>query len=165
MLRGMNTDLGDNFVKVKTRCKRDVHFANVDLEVWSRESLQPLIDELGENVWNMGHFEFENKNILASFEINPKSIDEWKEVEAEEIILKFCSLIENLPPETRRIWNGCYKRVFDIGFESGNTENSFQTEIKAETLKRVAEIEASIVVTIYPILQYVVQSKEDFATK
>ena len=70
---------------------------------------------------------------------------------ADETINYFCALVEGLPKEAREIWNGCCSRVIDVGYESGNSPRNFQSEIRASTVQQVAAIDASIVVTIYPL--------------
>ena len=42
------------------------------------------------------------------------------------------------------------RRVFDIGFEVTDSKQMISTEIKAETVKAVADLGASINITIYP---------------
>ena len=91
MLNEMNTDLGESYIKKRTRKKQDVHFANVDLEIWSKTSLQDLINKLGEKVLVLFHDKFDNGNILASLEISYNEIDYFDNIEAEKIILAFCS--------------------------------------------------------------------------
>jgi hypothetical protein len=59
--------------------------------------------------------------------------------------------VEQLPKEVREIWDGCCGREFDIGYESGTTPQTFKSEIRASTVQRVAEIGASITITIYPV--------------
>jgi hypothetical protein len=160
MLNGLNNDIGGEYFKKRTRTKQDVQFINVDLEVWSKNDLEILIDAFGDNALEMGHFRFDNGDVLASFEIAIGLLDDWQNPEVDEIISKFCGLIENLPKKAKQAWNESYKKVFDIGFDSGNTNKSFNTEIKVETLKRVQEIGAGIVITIYPVLQYTIQRKD-----
>lgn len=160
MLNEMNKDLSEGLVKKRNRKKQDVHFANVDLEIWSKTDLQDLIDDLGENVLILFHDKFKNGNILASLEISYNEIDYFENIEPEKILGAFCSLIENLPKKSRKIWDKSYEKIFVIGFESGNTEKSFQTDLSLETLKRIYEIGASVRITIYPVLNYTIESKE-----
>jgi hypothetical protein len=48
------------------------------------------------------------------------------------------------------IWDGCVSRVFDIRYESGSLPQNFRSEIRAFNIQRVAEIGASVVITVYP---------------
>ncbi len=155
MLREMNSELPDNYKKVYEDVKQDVHFANVDLEIWSKEDLQIIFDEFGKNVLEMANFTFDNGNKLASFELSLELVN--LNAEANEMIKAFCSLIENFTNDAKIVWNNCYKKVFDVGFESGNTEKSFSTLLENQTLKKVSEIGAEIVITIYPVLDYSIE--------
>lgn len=128
-----------------TEKEMEIGFLNVDLEIEGSENLQLIVDDFGEDVSVL----FNGKNgsdfNLASFEI-PLGIDR----DADGIISTFCLLIENLSPEAKSIWDKCHSKKFDAGFESGDFPRSYQTEIRADTIERVSNIGASIVVTIYP---------------
>ena len=123
----------------------DIRFLNIDLEVESSEDLQPLIDDLGEDVSVLYQGENGSGFNFVSFEVKPSGA---KDVDG--IVASFCLFIENLTPEARQIWDNCHTRKFDAGFQSGSSPRSYQSEIRADTIKRVSEIVASIVVTIYP---------------
>ncbi len=161
MLKKQNENLGKDFIKVKTKVKQDIHFANVDLEIESEENLQSLIDDFGENVDVLYHELLVNGNDFVSLEFHLSAVEAGIYGDPDRTVSAFCSLVENLPWESRKIWDKCQEMRFDIGFESGNTEKTFNTKIKAETVKRTAEIGASIVITIYPILDYQIKQKED----
>ena len=121
----------------------EIHFLNVDLEIESSENLQLLVDDLGEDVLVLFNGKWKNGfNFLA--------IETYPDANVDEKISLFCTLIENLSPEAKLIWDNAYSKKFDAGFECGEFPNSYQTEIRADTIKRVAELGASIVVTIYP---------------
>jgi len=70
--------------------------------------------------------------------------------DAEWAISRFCAFIENLPPNARRLWDQCCSRVFDIGYESGDSPRCFRSILHPETVARVASLGAAIMVTIYP---------------
>ena len=124
----------------------EIQFLNVDLEIEKAESLQSLIDYLGEDVRVYHHGENGSGYDTAYLSVtSPVS-----EKDADGVIASFCYLIENLSPEVRRVWDGCCKRIFDAGFSSGVLPRSYRTEIRADTIKRVADLGASIVITIYP---------------
>lgn len=123
----------------------EIHFLNVDLETESAENLQPLVDDLGEDVSVL----FNGKNgsgySFVSFEIHS-----LHERDIDGLVSSFCLLIENLSSEAKLIWDRCHSKKFDAGFESGSFPRSYRTELRADTIKRVAEIGASIAITIYP---------------
>jgi hypothetical protein len=118
---------------------------NVDLEIESLENLQPLVDDLGDDVAvlfngkNGGGYSFVSVELPA---LSDRDID--------GLVSSFCHLIENLSPEAKLIWDKCHSKKFDAGFESGSFPRSYRTELRADTIERVAKIGASIVITIYP---------------
>lgn len=123
----------------------EIEFLNVDLEIESSEDLQPIIDDFGEDVRVLYHGKNGNGFNFASFETSF-----GMNTGANEIISSFCNLIEIFSPESKIIWDKCYSKKFDAGFQSGDFSGSYQTEIRANTIERVAKIGASIVITIYP---------------
>jgi hypothetical protein len=121
----------------------NVQYLNTDLEIESKDDLARIVEEFGEDVLVLYHGEtrgYQN----ASFEIAGGSAD------ADSAINSFCTLIEQLPKAVREIWDGCCSRIFDIGYESGKSPQSFRSEIRAATMQRIAKIGAGVVVTIYP---------------
>lgn len=123
----------------------EIQFLNVDLVIDSAENLQPLVIELGENISVMFNGEWANginRLSLCLKDSYGKSVD--------QTVSELCFLIENLSSESKLIWDKCHSKKFDIGFESGSSEN-LETEICAETIGRIAKLEASILITIYPI--------------
>ena len=123
----------------------EVSFLNVDLEIESSEELQSIIDDFGEDVSVLYNGKNGSGYNLASFEI-PSGIDG----DVDGIISTFCLLVENLSLESKLIWNKCHSKKFDAGFSSGDFPRSCQSEIRADTINRVAKIGASIVITVYP---------------
>lgn len=119
-------------------------YLNTDLEIESKSDLSRIVEEFGEDVMVLHHGEMRGYQ-HASFEIGGSSAG------ADELINSFCLLVEQLPEEVREIWNGCCSRAFDVGYESGSAPQNFKSEIRASTIQRVAEIGASIVITIYPV--------------
>ena len=123
----------------------EVRFLNVDLEIESSEDLQPLIDNLGENVSVLHQGENGSGFNFVSFEVKSSG-----EKDVDGIVSSFCLFIENLSPNSKQIWSKCHSKKFDAGFQSGDFPRSYQTEIRADTIKRISEIGASIVITVYP---------------
>lgn len=160
MLRDFNTGISKDR-KIRNRRKEDFHFINIDLELKSLEDLQPLVDELDESVFVLYSDKAPNLNeYWASIEIKDYDIyqsydDKPQDIGGVDVLLSaFCDLLENMSPQSRSLWEKCREREFDVGFGSGNTEKSFHTQIRAETLKRVSELGASVLITVYPHLNY-----------
>jgi hypothetical protein len=120
------------------------HFLNVDLEIESHHDLQPIVEDFGDDVFNLycgeaqGHY-------LATFELHVSS-----GTDPDSIIYSFCELIESFGTEAKKLWESAFTKVFDIGYESGSEPISYSSEIRVGTIERVALLGASIRVTIYP---------------
>ncbi|MFK7789093.1 MAG: hypothetical protein AB8C95_06285 [Phycisphaeraceae bacterium] len=121
-----------------------ITFRNVDLEIESREPIDKIIEDFGENVMVLYH-RAEPKRHFASFEMAHTDGD------AETIVGVFCTLIYGLEEEARQQWDACVTRNFDIGYESGEAPHSYQSILHHETIEAVAEIGGAIVITIYPV--------------
>ena len=77
-------------------------------------------------------------------------LSELIEGDANQTISTFCSLIENLSEKSKIIWDKSHSKKFDIGFQSGDSPKNYQTKIRGNTLNRIADLGANIVITIYP---------------
>lgn len=71
----------------------------------------------------------------------------------EEDILEMINLISTLPPDLQYLWANCRKKVMDIGFECGNTEDTIDSFISTNTLQRIAQYGCSINIRIYPCVE------------
>lgn len=168
---GFGNEDSENYVKVRIRRKEDFHFINVDLELESSESVQPLVIELGEKVFPLYCSEI---NEMANLEISQLNYYEANGIDFHDSyndekdlvggvdvhINEFCSLIEYLSEDSKRIWSNCHRKEFDIGFQSGNTPKLFQTQIQSKTIRRCAELGATILITVYPRINYEMQRKK-----
>lgn len=123
----------------------EISFLNVDLEIESNQNLQSIIENFGKNISVLYYGKRENDVNFGAF-----SLSDSFEKNADEIILVFCSLIENFSTESKRIWKNSISKRFDIGFQSGDSPKNYQTEIRTDTIEIVAKLGASIVITIYP---------------
>jgi hypothetical protein len=122
----------------------EVRYLNTDFIIESKDDLSTIVQEFGEDVIVLHHGEMRGYQ-HASFEIAADPAG------ADETINYFCALVEELPREAREIWDACCSRVIDVGYESGVAARMFRSEIRAATVQRVAAIDASIVVSIYPL--------------
>ena len=79
---------------------------------------------------------------------------EGKANDPDSIINAFCKRLEQLSPASKKVWRESAARRFDIGILSGTagTKNAdgLRLDLQPETLKRVAALNAQIVVTVYP---------------
>ena len=119
------------------------HFWNVDLDIESKADLSELKAELGRNVCVIDGGPVSPGCSLLRLEtaIQYKS--------ADDTILAFCSLIEELSPNARRAWRRAHKKEFDIGHDIAKSRRYSQFSLRAETLKRMSNLGATLGITIY----------------
>lgn len=130
----------------------DIRYLNVDLLIKSREDLTPIVQEFGEDVFVLsngkaGNFYYAYLEIAGSH------------AGPNENIEYFCSLIDGLSNEARKIWDNSFYRIFDIGYASGTSNNSYSSDLREAVLKRISEANASVRITIYPYAQPPEQNK------
>ena len=121
----------------------DARYLNVDLLIKSREDLTPIVSEFGDDVLVLtndktGEFYF------AYFEIAGSHAGPNEDIEY------FCSLIEGLSEKSRNLWESTFYRIFDMGYEAGTSNNSYSSDLRESVLKRIASVNASVRITIYP---------------
>lgn len=117
-------------------------FLNVDLDIYSRFDLGPLVQALGKKVVVLyagrvkrayrAHLE------IARFTNN-----------ADATIRAFCSLIAKLDSDTRELWNQATHRDFNIGVDAGFAPRAAEFVLAAHTVRAAAELGARIVFTVY----------------
>jgi len=59
-----------------------------------------------------------------------------------------CSLVERLSPAARRVW-GSARKTFDVGYNLRASERLSRFTLRADTLKRVADLGATLAVSYY----------------
>ncbi|MEW6585496.1 MAG: hypothetical protein AB1442_07755 [Nitrospirota bacterium] len=120
-----------------------IRYLNTDFEISSPTDLTPLAEAFGGDVAVLYNGKW-GEHFKAVFEINEFHSN------ANETIEFFCVLVENLNEQERLIWDNCFSKIFDIGYESGLSKQSYSSEIRPDVIKSVAKIGASIAITIYP---------------
>lgn len=121
----------------------DIRYLNLDLLIKSRQDITPLIVDFGADVTALanekcGDFYF------CYFEIAGSHAG------LNEDIGYFCSLVEGLEMENKKLWDSSFHRIFDIGYEAGSSGNSYSSDLKPDVIKRISAVGASIRITIYP---------------
>jgi hypothetical protein len=117
-------------------------FLNVDLEIFSRLNLEPLVAALGKKVTTLYlGLEFGLNRAVLEVSGRPKSPD--------FAILSFCKLIRSLPPRELALWSAAKARTFDVGIESPAKGRTYWSPISAKAVSAAAEINARIAITVY----------------
>lgn len=117
-------------------------FLNVDLDIYSRSDLQPLLAALSQKtlVLHAGRY---GRSHSAHLELarSPKT--------ANEAIRIFAGLISGLPKRERRLWDMATARDFNIGVQAATQPHSYEIRLAHDTVKTVSALKARIVVTVY----------------
>ena len=117
-------------------------FLNVDLDIYSKTNLKPLVAALGQEV-HVLYLGREGRRSSAHLELpeQPRS--------ADAAIRKFTALILALPPPTRKLWDGATTREFNIGVEAGSKPRMWEIRLAPQTIHGVSSLKARLVVTVY----------------
>jgi hypothetical protein len=126
------------------RSDLSTHFLNVDLDIYSKSDLQPIVAALGTGV-NVLYLGPNGKGHCAHLEICKRTKG------ADATIREFCRILKALPEPARKLWNAATVRSFSIGIQAGKHPNPCDFKIDGETLKAVASLSAEIVITVYPV--------------
>lgn len=123
----------------------DTSYSNVDLVIESKTDLTPLVNELGSRVFVL------NPSHVAGAPLYKAELECFpKKAGPEGAVSRFCDLIEKLSATSKSIWKNCKKREFDIGFTAGLEPWPFVACLSTSTLNRVASLNATLAITIYP---------------
>ena len=120
----------------------DTRFLNVDLDIFSKRDLQPLLDALGEKATVL-YSGCVKRTYRAHIELAKVTKT------ADATIRDFCDLIEALRKAERNLWNQAKQRDFNIGVQAGMSPRSCEFVLPVETLKSAHNLGARIVFTVY----------------
>jgi hypothetical protein len=69
---------------------------------------------------------------------------------ANAVIRKLCSMIENFPDDVRKDWDRAKHREFHAGYYGGDHPRCLEEHISLPTLKAALAVKASICFALYP---------------
>jgi hypothetical protein len=130
-----------------------IHYLNTDLDIAAADDLTLLTAALqarGVSPLHVG--QSENGEYTATLETD----EPFEEPEAN--LLALLEVIEALHGLERVAWDVCTDRTFDIGYRCGSQPKwpgCFQQELSSQTLRRIADVGASLRLTLYPPLETV----------
>ncbi len=98
---------------------------------------------------------------LLSYHVGPWEDGSWSArfatgewfPEPDSGIAAMLTAIESLDELARSIWAVCTSRDFNIGYDCGDEPWAFTQQLLPATLARMGAVGASLVITIYPILE------------
>lgn len=124
-----------------------IQYITTDLEFDSKENLDLIVNEFGDEV--CPHL---NEQIDDVYRVALGGAFSYSH--PEQTVERFCKLIEGLSEQSKRLWKTCIRRVLDIAFESGTEPKSVTYGLPAGLVRRVSDLGMSIAVTIYPVGSY-----------
>jgi hypothetical protein len=118
------------------------NFLNVDLDIFSRSRLDPLVSAFGQKV-SVLYVGRERRLYSAHLElaVHPKG--------ADAAIRGLAALVHGLPSAKRKLWDAATRRDFNIGVEVADGAPPFEIELAARTIEIVTSLNARIVFTVY----------------
>ncbi len=122
-------------------------FLNVDLDVFSRESLAPFVEGLGESFFVLHEGRW-GRNYGAILELDMRI---FKGKSADRLIRRMVDLLNKMPRPARRLWNRAQIKQFNVGIQGGLKPPVFELVVGPDTLRAVAELGARLVVWVYPV--------------
>jgi hypothetical protein len=121
-----------------------MQFLNVDLLIRSAQSLNPLLESLGDAVLVL-HSDPTPDQHFVNLELADN-----QDANADRTIVQFCDLIEAFPDLVRQIWDTATTKVFDAGYAVEPTDESWvMSELETATLDRLAKVGGSLRMTVY----------------
>jgi hypothetical protein len=120
------------------------HYANVDLDVYSRVPLDGFVQALGDEAFVLfvggGRRKFEAHLELASSHMA---------MSADDTIVGLTRLIRGLPRGQRKVWDSAQRREFNIGIEAGLEPHGFELRLEQRTLTAITALGGVPVITVY----------------
>ena len=122
----------------------ETRFLNVDLDIWSTQPLEPLVEAMGRRVMVL-HVGQEGRRQGAHLELARSATG----TTADQLIRGFIALVKQLPRTARASWNRANVRSFNVGVQSASRPFSFEVPLEARTLQAIASVNAQLVTTVY----------------
>ena len=122
----------------------ETEYLNVDLEVFSRESLAPFVKGLGRSVHVLHEGRWGRKH-AACLELWSAGCGE----EAEVTVRRMLRLLGRMPRSAKILWNRAQARQFNIGVQAAAKSRTFELHLKPDTLQAMARLGGRLVVTVY----------------
>lgn len=125
--------------------KAKIRYLNTDLDIISIKDLTPLTQE-------MSRLGLRILSCVESKEFWYVTVETDKQYKApENNITAILKVIEKLSPASIKIWKVCRTKEFNIGYDCGFEPWSFNQDLSANLLRRIAQERASLRITLYPL--------------
>ena len=122
-----------------------IAYVNTDLDLKSTDDLAPLVAGFTAAGVFALHVTLGDDGVWFAVLETERQYDE-----PGANIAAILGVIEALPDELRLAWAGCTLREFNIGYDCGTHPWGFTQALSPGVLRRVATLDASVRITIYP---------------
>jgi hypothetical protein len=116
-------------------------FLNVDLDIFSKARLEPLVTAFGDKVW-VHYVGPEGSHYGAHLELDfPKNPDAG--------IKALAALVRHLPMRALKLWKNAQSKDFNIGIQGGMKPHYCEFPLHTDTLSEIVKLGARVVITVY----------------
>ena len=136
------------------------HFVSAQLEIESPRPLGYVLEAFSGGEIVSFDYRESRRGFSVAFEYTGAGASTDPDVQIDV----FCNVIENLKEHPRAIWDGAYRKTFNLGYEIDTAKSHhlaggeqpagaigcFRSELRPETVARIARLRASVLVSIYP---------------
>ena len=118
-----------------------INFLNVDLDIFSKSRLEPLVAAFGDKI-GVHYVGPEGSRYAAHFELgflkNP-----------DAGIKALVVLVRQLSTQAQKLWRNAQVKDFNIGIQGGIKPRYCEFPLHLETLNEVVKLRARVVITVY----------------
>ncbi len=118
-------------------------FLNTDFELLSKKDLIPVVNLFGEDAVVLFNGSW-GKYFKASFESPYDSSGD-----PNDVIAYFYKLITSLNEEEKELYDSCFSKLFAVGFESGEKQAVYYSELRENTINMLSKLKARLGTTLY----------------
>ncbi|RYD48633.1 MAG: hypothetical protein EOP85_03175 [Verrucomicrobiaceae bacterium] len=122
-----------------------MRFINVDLDILSGHPLDQLCRDLVERGMLLLHVGPHDDGFFARLETELCGYTSGP----EEIICRFCDVLESLEGKAALEWESSRLRTFDLGYETTGSPPHSSSSLSHATLSRIVALGATIAFTFY----------------
>jgi hypothetical protein len=117
------------------------NFLNVDLDIFSKSRLEPLVVAFGDAVW-VHYVGREGSRYGAHLELGfPRNADTG--------IKALAALVRQLPTSAWNLWKNAQVKDFNIGIQGGIKPHYCEFPLQLDTLREIVKLGARVVITVY----------------
>ena len=117
-------------------------FLNVDLDIASKVSLDPLVAAFGRKVFvhHVGRIKRKFWARVSRFSYGQS---------ADTLTRELCAMVLGLPRAPRALWNSAISREFNVGIQAGLRPHCHEVRLTKKTVALVARLGGTIALTTY----------------